>query len=107
MRRGRRHRRSWRGSRTIEPEPGAFTIGLAAQSWHWVDPDRGAAVMARALRPGGVLALVWNTPAEDRSPLRLAIEQAYARHVPELVESSVVNRPASRRRLPAVRVRGW
>jgi SAM-dependent methyltransferase len=76
-----------------EPEPGGFSIGLAAQSWHWVDPDRGAAVMARALRPGGVLALVWNTPAEDRSPLRVAIEEAYARHAPELVESSVVNRP--------------
>jgi SAM-dependent methyltransferase len=76
-----------------EPEPGGFSIGLAAQSWHWVDPGRGAAVMARALRPGGVLALVWNTPAEDRSPLRVAIEEAYARHAPELVESSVVNRP--------------
>lgn len=76
-----------------EPEPAGFSIGLAAQSWHWVDPDRGAAVMARALRPGGVLALVWNTPGEDRSPIRLAIEAAYAQHAPELVESSVVNRP--------------
>jgi SAM-dependent methyltransferase len=76
-----------------EPEPGGFSIGLAAQSWHWVDPDRGPAVMARALRPGGVLALVWNTPGDDRSDIRLAIEAAYARHAPELVESSVVNRP--------------
>jgi SAM-dependent methyltransferase len=77
----------------FEPEPGVYSIGLAAQSWHWVDPDRGPAVMARALCSGGVLALVWNTPGEDRSPLRLAIEEAYARHAPELVESSVVNRP--------------
>jgi hypothetical protein len=75
------------------PEPGGYSIGLAAQSWHWVDPERGPPVMARALRSGGVLALVWNTPGEDRSPLRLAIEEAYARHAPELVESSVVNRP--------------
>jgi SAM-dependent methyltransferase len=76
-----------------EPEPGGFSIGLAAQSWHWVDPTRGAAVMATALRPGGVLALVWNTPGEDRSDIRLAIEAAYTRYAPELVESSVVNRP--------------
>jgi hypothetical protein len=40
-----------------------------------------------------VLALVWNTPGDDRSNVRLAIEAAYAQHAPELVESSVVNRP--------------
>lgn len=75
-----------------ELEPAGFTIGLAAQSWHWVDPERGAAQMASALRPGGVLALTWNAPAPDRSPVRLAIEAAYARHVPEMVEGSIANR---------------
>jgi SAM-dependent methyltransferase len=75
-----------------DPEPGAFSIGLAAQSWHWVDPARGPAVMARALRPGGVLALVWNMPAEDETPLRRALGEAYVRHAPELVDDSVANR---------------
>jgi SAM-dependent methyltransferase len=31
-----------------------------AQSWHWVDVPRASAEVARVLRPGGALALVWN-----------------------------------------------
>lgn len=36
-----------------------------AQAWHWFDHDRAAAEMARVIRPGGALGLVWN--ARDRS----------------------------------------
>src|SRR5688572_16788173 len=35
----------------------AVTFG---QSWHWVDPPRGSAEVARILRPGGALGLFWN-----------------------------------------------
>jgi SAM-dependent methyltransferase len=31
-----------------------------AQSWHWVDVPAASAEVARVLRPGGALALVWN-----------------------------------------------
>lgn len=36
-----------------------------AQSWHWVDPVAGVAEVARVLRPGGVLGLVWNVRDES------------------------------------------
>ncbi len=35
----------------------AVTVG---QAWHWVRPGAAAAEVARVLRPGGALGLVWN-----------------------------------------------
>jgi SAM-dependent methyltransferase len=39
----------------------AFDTVIAGQAWHWVDPVAGAARAARALRPGGRLAVFWNS----------------------------------------------
>lgn len=44
-----------------DPGSRAFDVVIAAQAWHWVDPVAGAGKAARALRPGGRLAVFWNS----------------------------------------------
>lgn len=48
---------------------------FAGQAFHWFANDAAVTEIARVLRPGGVLCLVWNEPAEP-SPL-LAEYRAY------------------------------
>jgi ubiquinone/menaquinone biosynthesis C-methylase UbiE len=40
---------------------------LVAQAWHWVDQDAALPSVARVLRPGGTLGLVWNY-RDERTP---------------------------------------
>jgi SAM-dependent methyltransferase len=44
-----------------DPAGRAFDAVIAGQAWHWVDPVAGAARAAQALRPGGRLAVFWNS----------------------------------------------
>jgi SAM-dependent methyltransferase len=38
---------------------------VVAQAWHWVDPALAVPEVARVLRPGGTLGLVWNVRDES------------------------------------------
>ena len=40
-------------------------VVIAQSAWHWVDEERAVPEVARVLRPGGRLSLVWTGP--DRS----------------------------------------
>jgi SAM-dependent methyltransferase len=49
------------GSAEAIPLPDAAVDAvLVGQAWHWFDADRTFAEIARVLRPGGVLAVMWN-----------------------------------------------
>jgi SAM-dependent methyltransferase len=39
---------------------------FAAQAFHWFDHERALPEIGRVVRPGGVLAVVWNGPDESR-----------------------------------------
>jgi SAM-dependent methyltransferase len=62
---------SHKGSAEAIPLPDASVDGVfAGQAFHWFANDEAIAEIARVLRPGGVLALVWNEPDDERpSPM--------------------------------------
>ncbi|MGV4925567.1 class I SAM-dependent methyltransferase [Streptomyces sp. BHT-5-2] len=43
-----------------DPAGRTFDAVVAATAWHWIDTAAGTAKAARALRPGGLLAMFWN-----------------------------------------------
>jgi SAM-dependent methyltransferase len=61
-----------------------FDVIYAAQSWHWVDGERGFPHARSLLRPGGVLALFWNRPLPHESALQRELDEVYQRLTPEL-----------------------
>jgi trans-aconitate methyltransferase len=66
-----------------------FDLLTAAQSWHWIEPQAGAAKAATVLRPAGQIAVFWNfgdPPPEARRQLAAV----YARLEPALESYAVV-----------------
>ena len=58
--------RAIKGTAEAIPVPDASVdVITAAQSWHWVDESRALPEVARVLKPGGSLALVWNLRDES------------------------------------------
>jgi SAM-dependent methyltransferase len=65
-------------------EAGVFRAVIAAQSWHWIDPEVRFAKAATALSPGGVLAVFGHVPMAPPAPVAEAFEPIFARLAPEL-----------------------
>jgi len=76
-----------------EPGERRFDAVVCAQAWHWIDPDAGAAKAARALRPGGVLAIFWNAGLPP-APLTAAFAEIYGRFAPDSLVARGWTRPA-------------
>jgi SAM-dependent methyltransferase len=74
------------------PLPDASVDGVfAGQAFHWFANDDAVAEIARVLRPGGVVCLVWNGPDEDRAT---PLPTAFLAYLDELrAEASKGERP--------------
>lgn len=70
---------------SFEPDEATFDGLIAGSSWHWLMPEVAYPIAAKALKPGGVLALFWNKGI--RNPAMAAFEDAlqviYDEEIPE------------------------
>ena len=74
-------------------EDASVDLVTAGQAYHWFDPAEAHREFARILRPGGQVALVWNSRVSDSTPFLVGYEQLLRELVPEYVETNHRNVP--------------
>ncbi|MCI6556336.1 class I SAM-dependent methyltransferase [Schaalia hyovaginalis] len=62
----------------------SLDLVVYAQSWHWVDAEAAGAEAARILRPGGILAAVWN---------QMDVSTPWVHRLTRIMRSGDVHRP--------------
>lgn len=65
----------------------SMDLATVAQAWHWCDPSAASAAIARVLRPGGVLGLVWN---------QLDVQQPWVHRLSRIMHAGDVHKPGFR-----------
>jgi SAM-dependent methyltransferase len=69
------------------PHDPPFDLVTSAQAWHWIDPAVRMHKAHGLLRPGGWLALFWNTHPDDQpdaADVQRELADVYDRHAPGL-----------------------
>jgi SAM-dependent methyltransferase len=78
------------GTSEAIPLPGdSVDAVVAGQAYHWFDPTRSPAEIARVLRPGGVFAAIWNLRDESVSWVARLTEVAYLEDTHERLGNGV------------------
>ena len=70
-------------AREIPLPDAAVDAVFAAEAFHWFDDDRSLAEIARVLRAGGALGLMWNLPAGPWEPSISTVEILLRERLPE------------------------
>jgi SAM-dependent methyltransferase len=63
-------------------EAAAFDLAVSAQAFHWIAPGPGCAILARALRRGGAIALAWYIDVSEHTDFWRATEPLYDTYFP-------------------------
>jgi SAM-dependent methyltransferase len=64
----------------------SIDLAIAGQAFHWFDPERFKAEVIRILKPGGALALFWNSRVNDASPFMAEYDRLLIECCPEYRE---------------------
>lgn len=76
------------GSAERIPLPDASVDAVVvAQAWHWVDPELAVPEVARVLRPGGTLSLVWNV-RDHTEPWVALLDTILHRHTRQEIDTA-------------------
>ena len=74
------------GSAEDLPLPDAAVDAVVlGQAWHWVEPVAASKEVARTLRSGGVLGLIWNIRDESEPWVRRLTEAMHGSHAEEML----------------------
>lgn len=60
---------------------------VAAQAFHWADPQLALPEIRRILKPDSVFTVIWNNRAKESSEIVKCTEELIHRHVPEFDEA--------------------
>lgn len=71
----------------IPMDDGVVDAVVVAGAWHWFDPAKAVAQIARVLVPGGTLSLVWNT-RDETEPWVAELGRIMHQHAEQVIDTS-------------------